>query len=103
MGFVTVDRMTPENRSSRTDLDWSAYCWAQAGRIHEQMKTDRNLLYKIEGTDSYTNEPALSASNVPAGYGFVLYFYGEKVTVTKDGQHLDVYGDGWYNGREGQG
>lgn len=33
---------------------------------------------------------------LPEGYNFFLHFDGKKVTMIKDGEELDVYGDGYY-------
>ena len=74
------------------------------------------MLYSVscDGKVLYANSDALSAEGGMAalegkaadgtelaGYNFFLYFDGEKVRIVKDGQELDVYGDGYY--REGTG
>ena len=64
---------------------------------------DKNLLYRVRGTgeDSYySNAPAdliLSSSwTAPEDYNFLLTFQDGTVTITKDGEPVDVYGDGFY-------
>ena len=64
---------------------------------------DKNLLYRVRGSgeDSYySNAPAtmiLSSSwAVPEGYNFLLTFQNGTVTITKDGEPVDVYGDGFF-------
>ncbi len=64
---------------------------------------DKNLLYRVQGSgeDSYySNAPAnmiLSSSwAVPEGYNFLLTFQNGTVTITKDGEPVDVYGDGFF-------
>ena len=74
--------------------------WAK-GR-HEQLKEDKNVLYRVEkeGKVLYSNSDALgatkSSSNPPEGYGFFLLFDGEKVRIWLNREELDVYGDGYY-------
>lgn len=73
-------------------------------QLHENMKDDKNVLYQIynEGKLLYSNNGDLILNRngaLPEGYNFYLYFDGEKVTMIKDGEELDVYGDGYY--REG--
>lgn len=74
--------------------------------FHNAVKFDQNVLYRISsrGAVSYTNiEQGKwdgSKRNLPEGYNFYLYFDGEKAVVRKDGQDLDLYGDGIY--REGE-
>ena len=64
---------------------------------------DKNLLYRVRGTGedaSYSNAPAdliLSSSwTAPEGYNFLLTFQDGTVTITKDGEPVDVYGGGFY-------
>lgn len=64
---------------------------------------DKNLLYRVRGPgeDSYySNAPAdmiLSSSwTVPESYNFLLTFQNGTVTITKDGEPVDVYGDGFF-------
>ena len=70
--------------------------------MHEAFKEDRNILYAVEkeGKTLYSSSDALSPSlqpgQLPEGYGFLLQFDGEKVRIWKDGEELDVYGDGYY-------
>ena len=66
-------------------------------------QADKNVLYWIQGKEtSYTNGdvPANLAkfrSGSIEGYNFYLTFQNGKVSITKDGQELDVYGGGIYN------
>ena len=78
--------------------------WAQRAReLAVELANDKNLLYTVsrDGSVKYTNAEGLpldgAAGKLPEGYNFLLYFDGEKVTVQKDGQTLDVYGDGYYD------
>ena len=64
---------------------------------------DKNLLYRVRGTGedaSYSNAPAdliLSSSwTAPEDYNFLLTFQDGTVTITKDGEPVDVYGGGFY-------
>ncbi len=74
--------------------------WAK-GR-HEQLKEDKNVLYRVEkeGQVLYSNSDSLgaskSSSNPPSGYSFFLLFDGQKVRVWKGNTELDIYGDGYY-------
>lgn len=73
-------------------------------QLHESMKDDKNVLYQIynDGKLLYSNNDDLILNRngaLPEGYNFYLHFDGEKVTMIKDGEELDVYGDGYY--REG--
>ena len=70
-----------------------------ADKYHDRVKGDKNLLYKVsrDGEVLYTNEPELDVNGgPPEGYDFFLYFDGEKVRIIKNGEELDVYGDGYY-------
>ena len=65
------------------------------------MEEDKNLLYNIsyDGKLLYANGYLLGTDgkvHVPEGYNFLLFFDGEKVRITKDGEEVDVYGDGYY-------
>ncbi len=70
-------------------------------------ETGKNMLYSA-GTDinpaEFTNYvPGFDWSNgtLPDGYNFKLYFDGKKVTITKDGKNIDIYGDGIYRSNKG--
>lgn len=73
-----------------------------AEHLHNQMKDDKNLLYKItaDGKEMYTNTEGQkldgAAGVLPEGYNFLLYFDGAKVKIIKDGKDIDVYGNGFY-------
>lgn len=84
---VTTEDLTVED-SAAPDADYAA---------------DKNLLYRVRGTGedaSYSNAPAdliLSSSwTAPEGYNFLLTFQDGTVTITKDGEPVDVYGGGFY-------
>lgn len=60
-----------------------------------------NLLYsgsyRSEYEDIvYTNTDYDLSRGLPEGYGFLLAFRNGRVIITKDGERLDVYGDGYY-------
>nr|WP_319488334.1 HAMP domain-containing sensor histidine kinase [uncultured Caproiciproducens sp.] len=72
--------------------------------IWEMLKEDsgKNILYSA-GTHENPAEHSngypgldLNTAPLPKGYNFKLYFDGKKVTVTKDGKTVDIYGDGVY-------
>lgn len=71
--------------------------------LHKMHQADKNVLYCVSynGEEKFSNADRLPLSGkrktLPDGYNFLLYFDGEKVTITKDGQTLDVYGDGYYD------
>jgi len=65
------------------------------------IEDDKNLLYSIyyDGKLLYSNSDLLVADGsmqTPEGYNFFLYFDGEKVRMVKDGNEIDIYGDGYY-------
>ena len=85
------------------DKEAAAYYKKQAEQFHQLIQNDKNLLYIIqyEGKTLYTNAKGTGLSggskpSLPEGYNFLLNFDGEKVTIRKDGQEIDVYGDGYY-------
>lgn len=67
-------------------------------------ESDLNLLYRVEknGQQLASNTSAdLSApDSLPKGYNFLLTFNGETASIWKDGEELDVYGDGVFRGTE---
>ena len=70
-------------------------------QLHERLKDDKNVLYQIYNNGSllYANNDDLKLDRygaMPEGYNFYLYFDGKKVTMIKDGEELDIYGDGYY-------
>ncbi|WP_444657920.1 histidine kinase dimerization/phospho-acceptor domain-containing protein [Caproiciproducens sp. R2] len=62
----------------------------------------KNILYSAGTKDKpamHTNgypNLDLDTAPLPDGYNFRLHFDGKKVTITKDGKNLDIYGDGVY-------
>lgn len=75
---------------------------ARAQKIHNRRKEDKNLLYAIyyDGELLYANTEDLKLTDgeltAPEGYNFLMCFDDGRVTITKDGQELDIYGDGYY-------
>lgn len=66
-----------------------------------KMEKEKSLLYSISygGEKLYANADFLGTDgkiHLPEDYNFLLYFNGGKVRIVKDGQELDVYGDGDY-------
>ena len=65
---------------------------------------DLNLLYRVEKNDllltSNTSAGLSSPDDLPEGYNFLLIFNGETASIWKDGEMLDVYGDGIFRGTE---
>ena len=64
---------------------------------------DQNLLYQVIGPENellYSNVPAgaeiTSGRELPEGYNFHLVFRHGEVQIRKDGEPVDVYGDGFY-------
>lgn len=106
-GFGTaVAQGTAEDLSAeeKEEYERARKEWARSAReLADLWANDKNMLYSVsrDGSVKYTNAGGLqldgAAGKLPDGYNFLLYFDGEKVTVQKDGQVLDVYGDGYYN------
>lgn len=71
----------------------------------QAISQDKNLLYRIsyDGKELYSNMEGIEweelGEALPEGYNFLLYFDGEKVTIIKDNNEQNIYGDGYY--REG--
>lgn len=65
---------------------------------------DANLLYQVSKGDqlSATNSPVdlFGPGALPEGYNFLLVYTGGSVAIWKDGQEVDVYGDGVFRGVE---
>ena len=64
-------------------------------------QTDQNLLYRVRGVKNgtyYSNLPPDEhiSWDLPEGYNFLLTFEDGMVSITKDGEAVDVYGDGLY-------
>ena len=64
---------------------------------------DKNLLYQVLGPERellYSNVPAgaeiSSSQNLPEGYNFLLVFRHGRILLRKDGEAVDVYGDGFF-------
>ncbi len=78
---------------------------AQAKAFHEEIRRDKNLLYRIadSGRELYANMDGIAwdagSNTLPKGYNFRLDFNGENVSIYKDGRKQDIYGDGYYRGQ----
>ena len=63
-------------------------------------QSDKNVLYRItkDGEDLYTNTDwsLANPNSLPEGYSFLLVFKDGKAQAWKDGEELDLYGDGIY-------
>lgn len=63
-------------------------------------QSDKNVLYRItkDGEDLYTNTDWSFANpnSLPEGYNFLLTFENGKAQAWKDGEELDLYGNGIY-------
>lgn len=76
----------------------------QSGRTYylwDYADLDTNLLYSgsyLSGYNNivYTNTDYDLSRGLPDGYGFLLAFRNGKAIITKDGETVDVYGDGYY-------
>lgn len=77
---------------------------AQAFSSVPMAEGDLNLLYYVEKNNlplaSNTYADLSSPDTLPEGYNFLLTFNGSTASIWKDGQELDVYGDGVYRGTE---
>ena len=85
----------------RTISQWF-YCFSDPAWRAEYRLNDKNLLYKVtqDGQTVAANADGLSPDELPEGYNFLLYFNGATVAIQKDGQAVDVYGDGYYRGED---
>lgn len=72
-----------------------------AERFHQYLKGDKNLFYRIsyKGKLLYSNMDGNEGNF--HGYNFYLHFDGTDVSIKKDGEELDVYGDRVYREKEG--
>lgn len=84
------------------DYDYAAY--SQEDNSFPLDQADTNLLYRVEKNgqllSSNTELALTSPETLPEGYNFLLIFNGKTVSIWKDGQALDVYGDGFFRGME---
>lgn len=68
-------------------------------------RMDMNLRYRIsyEGKELYSNMEDVAwekpGDALPDGYNFMLCYANGEVTIIKDGEKLDIYGDGIYQNR----
>ncbi len=94
---------TEENEEKIQD-----YYRKQAQEWHQIHEKDQNILYRVtkdkkvlyENTDAEMNPWFTNAA--PEGYSFLLAFDGGQVRIWKDNKEVDVYGDGYYEGKDGQ-
>lgn len=88
--------------SEYTNPEWKE---EMAKQYHDSIKNDKNLLYCITKKEEilYQNLDGTSLTSsydsLPEGYNFLLYFDEKKVTIIKDGIELDLYGTGYYEGK----
>ncbi len=101
--------------------DWWSMTKAEAEDMHDRIRYNTNILYRIEnkGEVLYTNYESLGLDSgqteewnytintdggemnfvMPEGYNYLLYYDGETLQVLKDGAEADVsihgYGDYW--------
>ena len=73
----------------------------ETGELWANADLDTNLLYS--GTYTFGSISAASSNTdydlscgLPEGYGFLLAFRNGRAIITKDGEQVDVYGDGYY-------
>ena len=87
------------------DLDWAASdpsAGAKAAALAAQLDLDKNVLFevRVDGAVKYASSemvsPPAQPADLPEGYNFLLRFDGERAAAWKDGQALDLYGDGYY-------
>ena len=68
-------------------------------------QADKNVLYRIagDGKDLYANTglSLVTPRALPEGYNFLLIFENGKAQAWKDGEELDLYGDGIYTEESG--
>ena len=88
--------------------------WVREGRPWSEpwdgADTDINLLFYTQAaprgtllTDTNTTASTLNVpARLPEGYNFLLVLENGKVTIYKDGEKVDVYGNGYYTGGPGQ-
>lgn len=74
--------------------------WGGDYNLHPE---DRNIRYTLSvgGMYKHSNDsnlgPDTKVENLPVGYNLLLQFDGRKARVWKDGQEVDLYGDGFYS------
>ncbi|WP_195984143.1 HAMP domain-containing sensor histidine kinase [Clostridium sp. D33t1_170424_F3] len=105
-----------EDGTEYSDVVWSnslqsyrivtdSYSYTVFDRLNED--SARNLLYQSGTQDNnrshtnYLTDTNLYEGALPDGYNFRLVFDGKKVTITKDGQTIDLYGDGFFKSDSG--
>lgn len=97
-GLTVIEDVAP----TRNDIEENSQKEAQ--QYHESVQNNRNILYTVKkgGKVLYTNEESLGMYEenfvMPAGYNYLLYFDGKRITAIKDGKEVDIYGDGYYRG-----
>ncbi len=77
-----------------------------ADNYHESIRKDQNLLYSVsyDGQVLYTNMAGSKwkewGDKLPDGYNFAMQYMRGHVKIEKDGEEIDVYGDGYYDGED---
>lgn len=77
--------------------------YTDRGDLSWDLSEDKNVLFAIFEGDAYqeplyTNAAGSGLENgLPEGYNFLLTLEDNRVTIQKDGQELDVYGNGYYS------
>lgn len=73
-----------------------------ANNLHEYLKDDKNLLYKIiynrEVVFDNIDDLQLNGKKqiIPEGYNFLLYFNGSTIRIIKDGKEIQQNRNNWY-------
>lgn len=89
---------------SLLDFDYATYSEEENSFPMSMYREDINLLYRVEKGGQQlaanTNIALRSPAALPEGYNFLLVWNGSKTFIWKDGQAVDVYGDGFFRGVE---
>ena len=90
------------NLYSLLDFDYTTY--NEEDNSFPLSRKEINLLYRVEKDGqllaSNTDASLASPDALPEGYNFLLIWDGSKASIWKDGQAVDVYGDGFFRGVE---
>ena len=106
LDYGSYEDSSADGKDEADSKDAVEYYKKQAEQFHQRIQNDKNLLYIVqyEGKTLFTNAEGTGLTggdspSLPEGYNFLLSFDGEKAGIIKDGQDIDIYGDGYY--REG--
>lgn len=99
---VLVDRGTAGQESQPDSSDSDPAGPEEDREPDEAYRNDKNVLYFIETAEgkTYSNAAggrAFFQAKAVSDYNFFLSFQDGKVSISKDGTALDVYGNGLYN------